>query len=155
MAVSFPSLALLWCRNPCQIILFKSAPIKALSKTPSASANSMLEIAESYCFFMNILPLIIFSLLTQFRIPQVGSEWTRFQHWLKRQSFHSWMIWLSRTSQHSDWWVLWCFSPPLPLTQPALNYTPMRDWGKGGERGCGWNRMIITKESWLVKHANC
>lgn len=25
----------------------------------------------------------------------------------------------------------------------------MRDWGKWGQRGCGWNRKLITREAWL------
>lgn len=49
-------------------------------------------------------------------------EWTRFQEWLKRQCFHSWMIWLSCTSQHSDSdeSCRACLSPAPPPACPLI-----------------------------------
>lgn len=99
--------------------LFKSK----LSKTPTHQSNSMLEIAESHCFLHEYITIDNFFITDN----QAMREWTRFQHWLKRQSFHSWMIWLSRASQHSDsdesmrCLVFFFFTSSL-----SLNYTSMR-----------------------------
>lgn len=59
--------------NLCQVDHFKSSAIKALSKTPMLLSNSMLEIAESYCFLHEYITIDNF-FITDGVSEQGGSE---------------------------------------------------------------------------------
>lgn len=121
--------------------LFKSK----LSKTPTHQSNSLLEIAESHCFLHEYITIDNFFITDN----QAMREWTRFQRWLKRQSFHSWMIWLSRASQHSDesmrCLVFFFFTSSL-----SFNYTSMR---KSEDSKGVVETAQIHREAWFVRSA--